>query len=199
MIQRFIHLLAETPVVFDFLKSLPEGGYYGHRALIRSEVQPLCGRVLDLGCGTGIFAPNFSTGQYVGVDVNPKYIDHARLKYPGYEFKCIDGSALPFEPATFDVAFVAGVFHHLDDATSERVLAEAHRVLKPGGALIVWEDVPARFILNVVGHLIHHLDEGRYIRKAEGYRALFARRFSIAKEFAMRSAFMDYQVFKLLR
>lgn len=195
MIRGFVNVLAGCPPVFDCLRWILEWGYRGHKRIIRDDILSYQGRVLDFGCGTGIYAKFFKQSEYVGVDVNGKYIKAARLKFPGYQFIEMDGCCLVFPDGSFDRCFVSGVFHHLDDTISDRVLSEIKRVLKPGGLLVVWEDIRARSSFNFIGDVIHRLDEGQFIREPETYRRIFQKHFALEKEYGMQSGFMDYQVF----
>jgi ubiquinone/menaquinone biosynthesis C-methylase UbiE len=199
MMQALVSRLARTPKIFDFLRWLLEGGFAGHNKLVREELQNAPGNILDLGCGTGIFAPYFDPNRYVGVDISEEYVKAARRKFPSHCFECVDAERLGFAGSSFDACFVAGVFHHLDDKTSGQVLREIRRVLKPGGLFVVWEDIPSPVSWNFVGHFVHAHDEGKHIRKPEEYRRLFGAYFRTEKEYYMRSGFMDYIVFRFRR
>ena len=50
-----------------------------------------------------------------------------------HDLRTADAERLPFEDSAFDIVYSYGVFHHTPD--TEAALAEAHRVLKPGGEL----------------------------------------------------------------
>lgn len=197
MIQKIVDRLAQSPKIFDFLRWTLEGGFVGHKKVIRDELQNGAGPVLDLGCGTGIFAPYFDPERYTGLDISEEYVHAAQRKYPKHRFQCANAEHLDFPDASFDACFVAGVFHHLDDALSARVLREIRRVLKPSGVFVVWEDIPSRASWNLIGHFVHAHDEGKHIRRPEGYRSLFEAHFRPEKEYFMRSGFMDYSVFRL--
>ncbi len=96
--------------------------------------------VLDLACGTGI-ATSLAAARGAkarGVDFSPAMIKAARQRYPALEFREADANALPFEDESFDVVLANfGVSHF---AFPLDALAEARRVLKPGGrvAFTVW-------------------------------------------------------------
>lgn len=184
------------PALFDALRWVLEWGYTGHAAVIRKELVPVRGKVLDCGCGTGIFASHFLASDYTGVDLSEAYIRTACSKFKNHRFEIMNAENLRFADSYFDLCFISGVFHHLDPQTSERVLAEIARVLKQGGRFVVWEDIPSPQPWNFVGHFVHALDKGRYIRKPEEYRRLLDGRFGIEGEYLMRSGFMDYAVFK---
>ncbi|NLF38893.1 class I SAM-dependent methyltransferase [bacterium] len=194
LLKKATGLAARNARLFDALRWVLEGGYRGELRVIRDEVRPHGGRVLDVGCGTGIFAACFPPGQYTGIDVSEGYIEAARRKHPGHTFACHDACAMPFAQGSFDVCIVSGVLHHLDDETAVRLLRELARVLKNDGSCIIWEDVPARSRWNVIGAFAHRFDEGSHIRLAEAYRRLASAAFSVARAYPMRSGFMDYEV-----
>jgi SAM-dependent methyltransferase len=87
------------------------------------------GRVLDLGCGVGhsfeLLAPRTS----VGVDIDPEV-----LAGQDRETHVADMRALPFADASFDSVLSVQSLEHVPDP--ERVLAEAARVLAPGGVAV---------------------------------------------------------------
>ena len=91
-------------------------------------------RVLDLGCRDGALTSVYLDGNdVVGVDVDRTAL--ARAAERGIETAWADvDEALPFEDASFDVVVVAEVLEHL--RLPDRALAEARRVLRPGGALV---------------------------------------------------------------
>jgi SAM-dependent methyltransferase len=104
-------------------------------------------RVLDLGCGPGLYAEEMVRrgGSVVGVDQNPDMVALAARRVPeGAEFRVHD-LAEPLswlKEETFDLALMALVLHHLDDRV--RTLREVRRVLKPSGALVVSTHHPTR-------------------------------------------------------
>jgi SAM-dependent methyltransferase len=105
-------------------------------ALMEAHVPP-GGRCLDVGCGDGQTAGPWLIErgcEYVGVDVAETAVRQARAL--GFDARLIqDASLLPFEEASFDVALSIEVFEHL--FAPHLAAAEIHRVLRPGGALIV--------------------------------------------------------------
>ena len=85
------------------------------------------GRLLDLGCGTGHSFHLLHPRETVGVD-----IDRDSLAGQERETAVADMRALPFPDASFDAVLSVQSVEHVPDP--ERVVDEAARVLRPGGA-----------------------------------------------------------------
>jgi ubiquinone/menaquinone biosynthesis C-methylase UbiE len=196
MLKKLIHVMAETPVIFNLLRRILEFNYAGEKGVVRREIAANQ-QLLDLGCGTGELCREFVAANYRGIDINKGYVDFATKTYPGYRFETMDATQLRFGDASFDVVLISGVLHHCENGVIAAILAEVARVLRPGGKVVVWEDVPTRGRLNLVGKAIQRLDEGDNILSAEAYAAIFQRQFNIEKTYPMRSGICDYQVFIL--
>jgi len=129
------------------------------------------GKVLDVGCGPGTNAARFAGADYVGVDINERYLAIARSKHPGRfiqaDLQTADLSAL----GTFDVILVNSFLHHLADEAVGRILHHLQRLLDPEGRVHVLELVlPERRSLAT---LMARLDRGRYPRRLAAWRELF--------------------------
>jgi SAM-dependent methyltransferase len=100
-------------------------------------------QLLDLGCGTGTLAVHLAkalpTTQITGLDPDQEVLARARGKAAeaGVELTLTQGFAdvLPFPDQSFDRVVSSMVFHHLPPTTKRKALAEAKRVLRPGGRL----------------------------------------------------------------
>ena len=191
-----IRRLSQMPWAFDCLRWILEGGYRPHRELLTRHFPKPPRRILDCGCGTGIYSNFFPSRSYVGVDISPIYIERAQTCFPEHRFRVMDATQLEFPDDSFDAVIVSGVIHHLDTSTTRRVLKEISRVLEPNGKLLVWEDVPTRNPLNLVGRIIHGLDVGEFIRRDNEYAKLLSDYFMIESTEAFRSGFMDYTAFQ---
>jgi SAM-dependent methyltransferase len=102
-------------------------------------------RLLDVATGPGYVAARAAElrADAVGLDFSETMLAHARSKAPGVEFLRGDATALPFADESFDAVVAAFLLLHL--GTPERAVAEAARVLRPGGraAFSVWDE-PSR-------------------------------------------------------
>jgi SAM-dependent methyltransferase len=112
----------------------------------RPAVFDVCGdvrglRVFDAGCGPGLYAEELlarGAEEVVGVDASATMVELARVRVPAHaSFRVHDlqQSLDWLEPSSFDLAVMALVIHHLDNRTA--ALREIHRVLRPGGALVL--------------------------------------------------------------
>lgn len=97
-------------------------------------------RLLDVGCGAGFLSARLAEavvpGEMVGIDFEQSQVVMARetaaqRKLGNARFQLADALDLPFADDSFDVVHIGGVLMHVADA--DLALAEARRVLKPGG------------------------------------------------------------------
>ncbi len=103
-------------------------------------------RVLDVACGTGIVSRQAAdlvgpSGTVTGVDVNPAMVEVAIRLAPGVDFRVGDAAVLPVDDAAMDVWCCQQGLQFVPDRSA--VLAEARRVVVPGGrvAVAVWRGV----------------------------------------------------------
>jgi SAM-dependent methyltransferase len=97
------------------------------------------GRVLDLGCGLGVeVAAMVGLGfEATGIDLSEVAIARARAAHPAASFVVGDVRSLPFAAESFDVLLDRGCLHYLSAEDRPRHEAEAWRVLRPGGHLLL--------------------------------------------------------------
>jgi SAM-dependent methyltransferase len=100
-------------------------------------------RVLEIGCGTGRLSEALAQRELArvwAVDVSPPMVE--RAKALGVNARVARAEALPFKPGWFDAAVMRMVLHLVD---RPRVLAEAARIVRPGGRVAIATEDPASF------------------------------------------------------
>ena len=98
------------------------------------------GSLLEICCGTGVVGASFrgKFGRLVGVDLTPEMLVRARTRLD--EVVRASVYELPFPAASYDAAVLREALHLMEFPA--RALAEAHRILRPGGQMIVSHIVP---------------------------------------------------------
>src|SRR3989442_8696368 len=131
--------------LFVFLFTLGQAGRLRSRTADLARLIPW-EAVLDVGCGTGDLTLEVarrvgSSGLVAGIDAAPEMVARARQKarrhHLAIDFRAEPVEKLFFADQTFDVVVSSLVFHHLPDGLKRQALAEIHRVLKPGGCLLL--------------------------------------------------------------
>lgn len=116
--------------------------YGGMRAVAAALLDPIYGRrsdtrILDAGCGTGgnaLFLRRY--GQVTALDMAREALALGQPRLPG---RMVGGSvlSLPFAEASFDLVTSFDVLYHRAVPDERPALREAHRVLRPGGRLLI--------------------------------------------------------------
>lgn len=95
---------------------------------------------LDIGCGPGTFVGTLPADlRSTGTDIASTQIDFANEHYKTefHDFQCVPPGKVPFDDATFDVVTLVELIEHLEMADIEFLIGEAHRVLDPGGKIVI--------------------------------------------------------------
>lgn len=114
-----------------------ERWFVNHAAAYQSELLalrqllPHPGLALEVGVGTGRFAAPLGVG--IGIDPSLRMLKHARRR--GIRAVCGVAEALPFRDSVFDHVLIVTTICFVDEPWM--MLTEAHRVLKPEGAIVI--------------------------------------------------------------
>ncbi|MCB0866139.1 MAG: class I SAM-dependent methyltransferase [Solirubrobacterales bacterium] len=132
-------------------------------------------RVLDVGCGPGTNAAHFAGSDYVGIDLNPRYIEDAKRRH-GRDFRVADATEFSVpEGERFDFILINSFLHHIPDEPTRDLLGNLRRALAPDGHIHVMELVlPPR---PCMGRLLARLDRGDFARPLESWRELLGEHF----------------------
>jgi len=111
--------------------------YHTHLSGYVLDALPKGGRLLDIGCGTGLFARQYLEygGSATGIDLSARMTGRARLRCTECDFSVGTADRLPFRDASFDAVSSLLVFTYLKHP--EGMLSEAFRVLRPGGSIAI--------------------------------------------------------------
>lgn len=164
--QTFVYSLWQAPFASAKLAPL-----LAHNSLDRAR------RVLDVGCGPGTNTSLFGHSDYLGIDINPSYIAHARKKRNG-EFVVADVCTYdqPAGPG-YDLILVNSFLHHVNDSAAHSILQRLQSWLSPDGHLHLLELVlPEGPSLQ---RFMARRDRGEYPRRFEDWRDMFAQHLDI--------------------
>lgn len=111
----------EFKIIWPYIEKLPQGS-----------------RLLDGGCGLGDWVLWLTRRGYptLGLDISGATIAKLRTRFPEMDFAVGDIRSTGLPDASIDAYFSWGAFEHFEEGFG-RVVAEAYRVLKPGGLLFV--------------------------------------------------------------
>jgi len=136
-------------------------------------------RVLDVACGPGTNTKYFSGTDYLGVDVNEKYIRDARRRH-GRNFMVADarqlGRTVLVGQQPFDFILINSFLHHVDTKDSLEVLASLDSILAPGGHIHILELVLPED--RGMAHFLARWDRGNFARSLPEWQALFSQVFA---------------------
>jgi ubiquinone/menaquinone biosynthesis C-methylase UbiE len=158
---RFSVAFDDAADYYDETKALPPDALAATIELLATELGSSA-RVLDVGVGTGVLAlPLVERGLHVdGVDLSAPMLRRATAKAPPRTrvgLTVADATELPFRDGAFDGAFMRHVLHLVPGW--RQVLAEAVRVVRPCGTLVVsitdytglYREIQGRFLLEAGG------------------------------------------------
>jgi SAM-dependent methyltransferase len=119
--------------------------HVGRWGRARRWLEPGSLRILDVGCSFGYGSAAIGAGgpagrRVIGIERDPEHLEMASRSFPWVTILEADATSLPVPDGCADAVILLDVIEHI--AEPARVLAEARRVLRPGGLIIV--SVPHR-------------------------------------------------------
>lgn len=103
---------------------------------------PKKGRILDIGCGSGVLGHlkndlGIGDVEYFGLDISKKQIEFARKTQPKNNFVVGDCLEMPFPDNHFDGAVMIEFIEHFPETKINTLFNEVRRILKPKGKIII--------------------------------------------------------------
>lgn len=113
------------------------------------------GSVLEIGCANGLNLERLrrtSGCQGSGIDPSAAAIEAGRFAFPALDLRVGTADALPFADGQFDLVWFGFCLYVTDRALLPRVVAEADRVLKDGGCLVIVDFDPGQPVKRRYSH-----------------------------------------------
>jgi SAM-dependent methyltransferase len=134
-------------------------------------------RVLDVGCGPGTNAELFLEKEYLGLDLNPAYIEQAKKRF-GDRFQVADVCTYQADQnKKYDFVLMNSLLHHIDTANVNRILTQLTKQLTPDGHIHILDLVlPEKKCL---ARAIARADRGDFPRPLEQWKQLFSKHFKL--------------------
>ena len=167
--------------------ALAQKGSFLEFDLIRAELQPFKDRIdslLEIGCGDGhktaMLAESFEASG-CGVDPSAQAISEglARPATAGLDLRVGSASGLDWPDGSFDLVYFGFCLYLVGRDDLMRVVAEADRVLRPGGFLVILDFDPAQRHRRAYHHrpgLFSYKNDYPGLFTASGHYHLFAKR-----------------------
>ncbi len=124
----------ENPETYEAFR-IAESSFHSakYRMMMRKIPKKRSQKVLEVGCGTGIYT-RFLVRDFkdvVATDLDREMCRQAQLLIPNAKVRVADACHLPFKNSSFDGVFGVSIIHHIPDRV--KAFREVARVLKPGG------------------------------------------------------------------
>jgi len=175
---RLLWRMLDNPALFYAARLPLVGRQHQTKRLLRQHLKVVPGElVLDVCCGIGEFADVVDT-QYLGLDLNPQFIECARRRYQGArtkDFGVVDVTKLHYPGGHFDKAIMVNCLHHFSDQEAMSLLAEIRRVTKRLVIIIDIDGSPK----GPIRRALVAMDRGRFMRNPSDLETLIARVFTI--------------------
>ena len=129
-------------------------------------------RVLDVACGPGTNTRHFAHSDYLGIDLNARYIQHARERYRR-SFLVADVCTFRASPnERFDFVLVNSFLHHLENSDVSNILSHLRTLLTEDGRIHILELVmPPE---ESVARSLARWDRGKYARPQGEWEQMFS-------------------------
>lgn len=179
------------PTIFDQAQVIFNGNLW--EVIQRKFEQHTTGDIIDLACGTGEFRKYIHPKSYIGIDINPAYIAHAKKRFNIPQTKFIVGDATKLVlPMRYNCAFFISAAHHLSDEQLHNLFKRLSkcRIEK----IIIIDDIPVGPLSKPLTFLDDILGGGKYFRNEEKLSQIAGKYFRILEtgKFKAYRSFYEY-------
>lgn len=183
-----IHFWELFPKLYDLIQIIATGGFL-NKVLKKIDFAKNK-NILELGCGTGTLSKYLACKEYTGVDINPEFIESAKMKFPKHSFKVMDIVKQKLPEGEFDYVVTMNVLHHLTDDELVKLLKKISKLKRTRKYLII-EGKPA----GLLAPLLATLDAGSNFRQFKSLENYISKYFKVNKKFQVKSGFGTYNYF----
>jgi cyclopropane fatty-acyl-phospholipid synthase-like methyltransferase len=156
-----------------------------HRWKLRRRLEaaalPAGSKVLDFGCGTGLFVDTFAASglEYHGYDIDSRVVTYAKRMHPGHVFAFTRSEIARHGP--FDLVVANCCFHHIPDDVLAEELEWVKANLADRGAFLLIDIIVCPEDRSVLRRAFRTLERGAFLRRAEEYVAIVARHLAVIR------------------
>ena len=173
--------ILSVPFVYDLFQWLI-GNKKRHKILKNEYIGNVHNKkILELGCGICDLLELFEDCDYVGVDIDEKYIEKAKRRYRTRDnctFICGDLNEFSSQiNDRFDMILMMGVIHHITDDEVSKCFTICKKLLKQDGIFITFDAV---FVpgMSKFERFLASKDRGKYVRNADEYVSIHKKNWS---------------------
>lgn len=151
------------------------------------------GRLLDLACGTGELVDHIKPKEYLGLDINERYVQYAKKyrKRPGVNFIVADIIKANFSP-DFETAVLISASHHLSDRELRALFLSLQK--KRLKTILIIDGLPRKPFTRFLEYLDAKLGGGSYFRSEDELAKILSPYFKIEKKgrYSVKGSFYVY-------
>jgi hypothetical protein len=168
--------------------------------MLERLVEPAGKDVVDIGCGSGALVRGLAglAASVVGVEISEGQLASALAADDGGGARYVVATAqqLPLPSGSVDIAVFMRALHHIPPPDLTRALAEAHRVLRPGGAVYVAEPLPEGNYFELTSLVEDELEVRAAAQEALADAGVAGLERTITAEYELRTRIADLAAFR---
>ncbi len=157
------------------------------RRRLKALALPPGSKVLDFGCGTGLFARTFAGSglTYRGYDIDDRLVSFARRVHPGHVFASTRDEVARHGP--FDLIVANCCFHHIPEGELAEELEWVKIMLADQGTFLLIDIAAHPEDRSAVRRAFRALERGAFLRRDDEYVAIVSRHLAVRRVDAERS------------